>query len=190
MTARTSTTDPLRIVEIACEPWASGIVGITFCPGKRGDSVFGSPWQRDLDIDLDAVTAWGADVALTLVEQHELRLLQVPTLGEGFRKRGIDWYHLPIVDLSTPDQAFHRLWLSAGAVAVRSLRKGKKVLVHCRGGRGRAGTVAVALLIELGENPQRALQKVRAARPGAVETEGQERYLATYTRLLEPKEGG
>lgn len=163
MTARTSATDPLRIDEIVCQPWATGIVGITFCPGKSGDSVFGSPWQRDLDLDLDAVAAWGAAVALTLVEEHELRLLQVPALGEGFRKRGIEWHHLPIVDLSTPDQAFHRLWRSSGDAALRTLREGKKVLVHCRGGRGRAGTVAAALLIELGETPQRALKGSRCA---------------------------
>jgi ADP-ribosyl-[dinitrogen reductase] hydrolase len=78
MTARTSITHPLRIDELACEPWAPGKVGITFCPGKCGDSNFGSPWQRDLNLDLDAVQDWGAEVALTLLEDHELRLLQVP----------------------------------------------------------------------------------------------------------------
>jgi ADP-ribosyl-[dinitrogen reductase] hydrolase len=63
------------------------------------------------------------------------------------------------------------------------------VLVHCRGGLGRAGTVAGALLIKLGETPERALRKVRAARPRAGETLGQERYLAAYTRMLEQEEG-
>lgn len=61
------------------------------------------------------------------------------------------------------------------------------MLVHCRGGLGRAGTVAAALLIELGETPREALRKVRAARPGAVETRGQERYIAAYKRMFDPK---
>jgi hypothetical protein len=189
MTPRTSITDPLRIDELTSQPWTPGTVGITFCPGKCGDSIFGSSWQRDLDVDLDAVKAWGADIALTLVEERELRFLQVPSLGAGFRKRGIEWHHLPIVDLNPPNEAFHRLWLSSGTAALRTLREGGKVLVHCRGGLGRAGTVAGALLIELGETPERALQKVRAARPGAVETPRQERYLAAYARMLEQAQG-
>jgi len=37
--------------------------------------------------------------------------------------------------------------------------------------------VAAWLLIELGEKPATALQRVRAARPGAVETVEQEKYV-------------
>jgi len=51
---RTSLTDPLRIAELPVAA-AGGMVGVTFCPGKRGDSVFGRPWARDLDADLDVV---------------------------------------------------------------------------------------------------------------------------------------
>lgn len=189
MNARTSITYPLRIDELACAPWA-GTIGITFCPGKCGDSVFGTPWQRDLDLDLGVIKTWGADAALTLVEAHELHSLQVPTLGDGFRRQQIEWHHLPIVDVSVPDEAFHRLWRVAGPAVLHTLRRGGKVLVHCRGGLGRAGTVAAALLIELGETPQEALRKVRAARPGAVETRGQERYVAGYKRMFDPEEGG
>lgn len=54
MNERTRITHPLRIDELACTPWAAGTIGITFCPGKCGDSVFGSPWQRDLDLRLGA----------------------------------------------------------------------------------------------------------------------------------------
>ncbi len=36
---RTSETDPLRIAEVAA---GRGVVGITLCPGKQGDSAYGS----------------------------------------------------------------------------------------------------------------------------------------------------
>lgn len=184
MRPRTSHSDPLRIAQVSCRPNASGMIGITFCPGKCGDSVFGAPWQRDLDLDLDAVKNWGACMALTLIEDHEFEMLHVRGLGEGLRKRGIEWHHLPIADLRTPDDVFHELWLSSGSAAVRVLRAGGKVLVHCRGGLGRAGMVACVLLMELGASSKEALQDVRRARPGTVETAAQERYLHSYTPRL------
>ena len=101
MNPRTSLTDPLRIDELLLGP-AQGVVGITFCPGKQGDAVAGSPWQRDLAIDLNAVAAWGARAVITLIEPHELALLKVRDLGEQVRASGLDWFHLPIVDLDCP----------------------------------------------------------------------------------------
>jgi ADP-ribosylglycohydrolase len=50
-------------------------------------------------------------------------------------------------------------------------------VVHCRGGLGRAGLVSSRLLVELGWEPDAAIQTVRRARPGAVETSVQERYI-------------
>ena len=45
---------------------------------------------------------------------------------------------------------------------------GGKVLIHCRGGLGRAGLVAALLLVEEGVSPPEAIRRVRAARPGAI----------------------
>jgi hypothetical protein len=93
--ARTSATDPLQIAELTIGSGPARL-GITFCPGKQGDSVFGSPWQRNLKADLDAIKAWGADVVVTLVEDHELTMLQVPNLGEEVQQRGMAWCHLAL----------------------------------------------------------------------------------------------
>ena len=45
------------------------------------------------------------------------------------------------------------------------------------GGLGRAGTIGARLLIELGMEPTAAVRQVRAARPGAIETREQEKYV-------------
>ena len=65
------------------------------------------------------------------------------------------------------------------------LRDGFNVLVHCKGGLGRAGTIAARLLIELGMAPQMAVGVVRQARPGAIETSGQERYVMALREVPE-----
>ncbi len=182
---RTSLTDPLRIAELPVAA-AGGMVGVTFCPGKRGDSVFGRPWARDLDADLDVVQRWGARAVLTLIEVHEMRLLGVLDLGQRVASRGIDWHHLPIVDVTAPGPSFEQAWLVAGRTAVDALMQGGKVLVHCRGGLGRAGTVAACLLVEFGVAPSEAIRQVRIARPGAIETSEQERYVMAYRQRFRP----
>lgn len=62
------------------------------------------------------------------------------------------------------------------------LRDGGRVLVHCRGGLGRAGTVAARLLVELGDPAAVAVECVRQARPGAIETAAQLEYVLNLTR--------
>ena len=104
--AKTSLTHPLRVDEVAAGR-AGGLIGITFCPGKSGSSLRGLPWARDLNIDLDAVKAWGADAVVTLIEDHEFELLGVAGLGVQVRFRGMQWHHLPIVDVQIPDARFH-----------------------------------------------------------------------------------
>jgi ADP-ribosyl-[dinitrogen reductase] hydrolase len=171
---RTSQTDPLRIAAVTLPSGLKDSIGITLCPGKKDSRVPSGAWARDLELDIAAIRDWGADVVLTLVEPHELTLLDVEGIGEVVRRHGMTWLHLPIRDASVPDTTFERAWLHEGRRLRTVLRRGGKVLVHCRGGLGRAGMIAARLLVEVGEAPSEAVRKVRAARPGAIETSGQE----------------
>jgi ADP-ribosyl-[dinitrogen reductase] hydrolase len=177
---RTSVSHPLGIAEVAC---GSGIIGMTFCPGKKGTSTYGDPWDRDLAVDLERIRDWHADAVVTLMEEHEFDLLAVPDLGRAVEASGFEWHHLPIVDVSTPDEIFERSWEHSGEVLRDHLRRGGRVLVHCRGGLGRTGLVAARLLIEFGDPPEEAIFRVRDARPGAIETREQE----GYVRSLPPQ---
>ena len=87
------------------------------------------------------------------------------------------WFHLPIVDQSIPDERFDEKWGIAGEELRSILRNGSDVLVHCRGGLGRVGTIASRLLIELGMAPEIAIARVRTVRPGAIETRAQKNYV-------------
>lgn len=174
---RTSVSHPLQIATIVPGMSGHGRVGVTFCPGKHDPHAMSGGWDRDLDADLDAVRDWGAAAVVTLVEPKELTRLRVERLGEEVARRNMQWFHLPIVDVSIPDRRFEQEWEVAGEKLRSILRNGSDVVVHCRGGLGRAGTIASQLLIELGTPPKIVIERVRAVRPGAIETRAQEEYV-------------
>jgi ADP-ribosylglycohydrolase/protein-tyrosine phosphatase len=181
MTARTSLSDPLRIDAIPV-PGAAGVLGITFAPGKRDPHGRSGAWARDLGTDLAAIRAWGAERLVTLLEPHEFDVLAIAALPDRARADGLAWHHLPIRDVDIPDERFERRWRYAGPQLRAVLARGGRVVVHCRGGLGRAGLVAARLLVEFGLAPDDAIARVRAARPGAIETAEQERHV----RALRP----
>lgn len=166
---------PLRIAEISTP--ADGLIGITLAPGKKGASNFGGSHNRDLNADLDVIAKWNAAAVVTLVEDHELEELDILDLEDGVIRRFMEWHHLPIVDVSVPHAQFERAWPERSVKLRTLLANGANVLVHCRGGLGRAGMIAARLLVEMGIDADAAIKQVRAARPGAIETSAQERWV-------------
>ena len=173
---RTSISHPLQIAAVSAGQ-GFGRIGLTFCPGKYDPCAKTGAWDRNLARDLDTIRNWGAAAVVTLLETQEMRLLRVERLGEEVARRHMLWFHLPIVDVSIPDAQFEQKWDVAGRELRSMLRKKLDVLVHCRGGLGRAGTIGARLLIELGVEPNTAIANVRAVRPGAIETSEQENYV-------------
>lgn len=169
---KTSISHPLQIAEVSAGE-GYGQIGITFCPGKQDRFAASGVWQRDLNLDLQVISEWGAKRVLTLVEAFELQQLQVPELGEAVLQMGMAWHHLPIVDYSTPNERFEAQWLMDGLQIRQHLRLGDKLLIHCKGGLGRAGMMAARLLVELGMEAEQAITQVRQARKGAIETPAQ-----------------
>jgi ADP-ribosyl-[dinitrogen reductase] hydrolase len=167
---------PLRIAEIETRP-GGGRIGITFCPGKKQNGASGLH-DRDLAVDLNTIAQWNAAAVVTLTERFELEELMVPTLGEEVKRRFMEWHHLPISDYSVPDEAFEAEWPENSARLRTLLGTGSRILIHCKGGLGRAGMIAARLLVEMGDAAEVAIARVRAARdPGAIETNAQERWV-------------
>ena len=172
---RTSITHPLQIAQVKAP--GGGLIGITFCPGKCQPFAATGAWQRDLGLDLQAISDWGAGVLITLITRAELTELRVEGLGRAVEELGLGWLHLPITDVSTPTPEWERAWTSERGLVHAELDRGGRVLVHCKGGLGRAGTIAARVLVERGVAPADAIDVVRSARPGAIETSSQERYV-------------
>ena len=173
---KTSDTHPL-IINYVQVPYVNGTIGMTFCPGKKGQGFYSGAWNRDLGKDLSAIIDWSADALVSLVEDHEFDLLKVSDFKDQAQRSPFQWFHLPIVDVSVPCEKFEREWAHAGNEIRGILARGGKVVFHCRGGLGRTGLLAARLLVEFGLEPEEAIAQVRGARPGAIETKEQEQYI-------------
>ncbi len=178
---RTSQSHPLHIATLPVGS-VGGAIGVTFAPGKHHSHAMTGIWARDLDTDLEAIVAWGATDLITLLESWELDALRIPDLPERTRAMGLRWHGLPITDRSPPDERFLVPWQSLGPTLRQAISDGARVVVHCMGGLGRAGTVACLLLLDSGVaiNPDDAMRQVRSVRPGAIETAAQEAFLQSW----------
>ena len=154
------------------------MIGITLCPGKVQSGAISGSWERDLRIDMQVVKSWDATAWLNLLTTTEMVDLKLVDLEVAVKGSGIRYYRLPIEDGGIPDATFEKSWDTAGAQLREELLRGGKILIHCKGGLGRSGMIAARLIVELGATtPEEAIRRVRASRPGTIETHAQEEHV-------------
>lgn len=142
---------------------ADGILALCPLPGAGGD-------YRG---DLDHIDDWQPGLVISMTTAEEQAAAGGAQLGADIQCMASRWIHLPVPDFSTPPPETAAKWPAASQAARRTLQGGGRVLVHCKGGCGRSGMAVLRLMIESGEAPARALNRLRAVRPCAVETEAQ-----------------
>lgn len=178
MTPRTSDSHPLRVDSVGANEFP-GRLGITFAPDKKSASHHAADaWDRHLDVDLDALAdRFQTHVLVSLMEDHKYDLLEIPELLREANERGMEVVHLPIRDVSVPRSDQREAFEAMHSDVSDHLRQGRNVVVHCHGGLGRSGLVAASVLTRFGASADEAIARVRAARPGAIETAEQERFV-------------
>ena len=139
-TPKTSQSHPLRIDSVTPRD-LGGVIGMTFCPGKKPRGAYSGDWDRDLLADLEAIKAFGAKALVTLMESNEMAAVGVPAtqLGSKAVEFGLEWHHLPIKDVNVPDDRFEDLWTYSGLRLRALLRCRDRIVIHCLGGFGRTG---------------------------------------------------
>jgi ADP-ribosyl-[dinitrogen reductase] hydrolase len=178
--SRTSASHPIRVdwVDPAAVPgraaW-TGRLGMTFLPGKHDKGSAGSHW-RNLGADVARLREdWAVDTFILLVRDEELVVAGVAGIAESMATHGIELVRYPIVDMDVPTDlvSFRRLLDGVGG----RLRGGKTMVVACRGGLGRTGTVVGCLLREAGLDGRAAIALTRASRPSTIQGLGQEAFI-------------
>ena len=198
---RTSETHPMNVSWVA-KSSSGGRFGLTFCPGKTVCRR-GVRWSRNLEMDLDRLkTNFGVTTILCLLSQAELASLKLRNYEQGVRSKGIQFLSFPIVEMAAPDSlkkaaAFIELLQSKSfssfapthvwSTMCDRLSNGEVMIIHCRGGVGRAGLIASCLLLKLkmATSPTDAISKVRKLRcRSAVESYCQEQFISKYANFI------
>lgn len=122
-----------------------------------------------LDTDVEALSQLAPACVLTLNPANELQARGGGLLPSALARRGIAWHHFPIDDYGVPLPEQSAQWQMLAPSLHGHLDTGRVVVIHCLAGLGRAGMVALRLLVERGEQAAEALQRIRTIRPGAVE---------------------
>ena len=147
----------------------SGAVAISPMPGRTGD----------FSGDVTTLLAWKPALVLTMTTTEELQRAAAVHLSDRLQDTGVAWQHLPIEDFGAPRGQTAVDWTAASKKAHGILASGGRVLAHCWGGNGRSGMAVLRLMVEAGIAPDIAMAKLRAVRPGAVETEAQRIWATT-----------
>ena len=85
------------------------------------------------------------------------------------RRYGLRFLHLPVTDFMAPRQnQIDRF------IEFCEERDDHAIVVHCLAGRGRTGTMLGCFLVRRGLSARESIEKVRTARPGAIESFEQE----------------
>jgi atypical dual specificity phosphatase len=121
--------------------------------------------------DLDALQEAGIGAIVSLTERMPPELM-----GES----RFDTLHLPIEDMTPPERRQVERFVT---FVDEHLGEARPVGVHCLAGLGRTGTMIACYLVTRGHKPDAAIDEVRRARPGSVQTELQERAVHRWAMI-------
>ena len=152
---------------------------------RRGPlaALFSRPKLSWIVPDQIAAMALPAAHDLTRLRRMGITLLvsvvTTPFLPEELKKARLKYLHLPVMYLRAPTPEQIQVFIN---VTKAELATGGKVAVHCVGGIGRTGTVIASYLVERGMGARQAIEFVRRARPGSVESLEQENAVYSWAK--------
>jgi protein-tyrosine phosphatase len=122
---------------------------------------------RDLGLDLARIHSIGVRAVVCCLNDEELEYLGAPwaEYEREADRLGLDVFRLPMAEGFAPTKVAE-MDAAMTAIVTDCTLRGTNVLVHCRGGVGRAGLIACAWLLKMGfvaDKPQRPKKKAEEA---------------------------
>lgn len=149
------------------------VEGVIAGMGRPGSC--GSDGCLDLERDLRKLSRMGLGGIVSLTEN--------PLRSPSIDRLNFNYLHVPIDDMGIP----HTSEIDRFVVFVDEVKKsGKGVVVHCGAGIGRTGMMLACYLVSQGQSTKNAIEAVRRARPGSIETTEQELAIYDYEQRCRP----
>jgi ADP-ribosyl-[dinitrogen reductase] hydrolase len=174
------TISPIRVVEVVPANNKGGWVAISLAPGKKTQGTY-VHWDRDLATDLNGLKDWRVTTLVPFLTDDELKRLKIPNLIEVATERDFVVQRFPFHDGGIPENMAEAVQFVKDVI--ERFHRGERLLKHCNGGLGRAGTMAacVRLALKLDTDPEAAIASVREFRgERAIETMQQEHFVARF----------
>jgi len=143
-----------------------------------------SSMPEDISV-LDRWLEMGIRAVMVLIEPSEaVHLGGLSNYLKELQKRRFEFISIPVRDFTAPtlevcEQAVEWIY--------EKIHEGLPVLVHCRGGLGRTGTIVACYLVYNGMSDMEAINYVRNLRPGSIELEEQVKTVQQFYKLIRLK---
>ena len=154
-----------------------GKLGLCGCPGTLLDS---DKQIIGIENTLNIFKNHQIDIIVSLLETSELKLLGCDNLTKEIKLNNFAWFHFPITDFDIPTKnSLSELNLLLSELE-KFLKKEKNIIIHCKAGLGRTGTIASLLLTKLGLSTKNAVHYIRKYRPGSIDTNEQKNFVLNW----------
>lgn len=132
------------------------------CDLKNGSlSVMPKPDSQQMLRDIQNYQSQGITKVISLLLPTEIEKLAMQLEPSVCEQNNIMFVNFSIKDMSVPKlddlKAFNE-------ILKQDLENGEHLAIHCHGGRGRAGIVAITLMVEHGIDVQQAIEMASKAR--------------------------
>lgn len=125
--------------------------------------------------DLESDLRWLRSAGI----RHVVSLTENPLAVKP--QSGLDFHHFPIVDMGIPTPRDTRRLCD---FILRAIDRDEPVLVHCKAGLGRTGTVLACCLVSLGATAEEAIVRLRSICAYYIQNQTQESLVGHFAEFL------
>lgn len=129
--------------------------------GEASIYIMPKPDSKQLTHDIQYYQSQGVNTVVSLLLPEEVVKLELTHEAEVCRNYSIEFINFSVKDMDVPELVALKAF---NAKLKQQIEAGKSIAIHCHGGRGRAGTLAITLMQEFGFSAQEATQLAQQGR--------------------------